>query len=111
MLTAIRFDDQLSFATDKIRDISGDCLLTNKFESVQTAVAQSEPKLSLGIGLLMAQTPFQSDCGTVWSAHRTCPSPGFALWCSPPSPRRPGRGKIISSRPRDQFKRRGPGQA
>jgi hypothetical protein len=46
VLTAVNFNDEPMFATNKVRDVRPYWLLANEFESIQATGAESPPKLS-----------------------------------------------------------------
>ncbi len=55
MLAAVHLDDQPLFATDKIANVRSDWLLPHKLGASDLPIAQSPPKLFLGIRLIDAQ--------------------------------------------------------
>jgi hypothetical protein len=60
VLTAIEFNDQSLGLTTEVRDVVADCDLPAKFQAIQATVMQTEPQLSLGVGLIAPQS---SSCG------------------------------------------------
>jgi hypothetical protein len=52
MLAAIHFDDQPSFKTYEVDDVSPDGMLALELESVKQAISQMRPQLALSVGLI-----------------------------------------------------------
>src|SRR4051794_1406764 len=96
MLPSINLDDEIFLAANKICHERPDCLLPDKFETVEPPVAEGEPKLSLSISLIAAKFPLDPNFPSVRPAHHDCPSP--ASLRSAPSPRFTGRGKCAPPR-------------
>jgi hypothetical protein len=69
MLSAVNFDDEISVAAHEVDNKGADCFLTDEFESSQTAVAQREPELAFGVGLLTAQSAFDTHLPAIRPAH------------------------------------------
>ena len=55
MLSAVDFNNQLSFEANEIDNVRRDRILPTKFESAELACAQILPELSFGIDLVPAQ--------------------------------------------------------
>jgi hypothetical protein len=48
MRSAVDFDDELSFTTNKVREVWADRLLTHEFEAAELAIAKLGPELLFG---------------------------------------------------------------
>jgi len=69
MRCAIEFNDEFLFATNEIRDVGTDGLLTREFVAIQTTVAKASPKSSLGLRLRTAQRSCAFGLLSVGSTH------------------------------------------
>jgi hypothetical protein len=60
VLATIEFNNQSRRLTAEVCDVVTDCDLPAKFQAIQATIAQPEPQLSLGVGLIAPQS---SSCG------------------------------------------------
>jgi len=73
MLSAINFDHELFFSTDKIGDKRPDRLLAHKLQSCQRAGTQAAPKLLFSTSRMFAQSPRQPRLRYVSATHASKP--------------------------------------